>query len=119
MIIANQNGNIACTQGGESMAGFKRAIEKGYTDPDDIGVLDSTAHMLKFMNFQEMYFQNNFGPEFDVKPRPDLKNAPVFLKPERLEKVPEPGKPLFGKDMDKFVQEIALEIAGMLELEKK
>jgi threonine synthase len=119
MIIANQHGNIACTQGGESMAGFKRAIEKGYTDSEDIGVLDSTAHMIKFMNFQEMYFQDDFGPEFDVKPRPDLKNAPVFLKPERLEKVPEPGKPLEDKDMEKFVQEIAAEIAGILELEKK
>jgi threonine synthase len=119
MIIANQNGNIACTQGGESMAGFKRAIEKGYTDSEDIGVLDSTAHMLKFMNFQEMYFQNDFGPEFEVKPRSDLKNAPVFLKPDRLKKVPEPGKPLEDKDMEKFVQEITAEIAGILELEKK
>ena len=119
MIIANQNGNIACTQGGESMAGYKRAIEKGYTGPEDVGILDSTAHMLKFMNFQEMYFMNDFGPEFHVKPRPELKNAPVFLKPERLKKVPEPGKPLEGKDMEKFVQEITTEIAGILELEKK
>jgi threonine synthase len=48
-----------------------------------------------------------------------LKNAPVFLKPERLKKIPEPGKPLEGEDMEKFVQEISAEIAGILELEKK
>ena len=30
MMIANRNGNIACTQGGESMAGLSKAIAKGY-----------------------------------------------------------------------------------------
>jgi threonine synthase len=66
-----------------------------------------------------MYFLDNFGPEFDVKPKSELKSAPVFLKPERLKKIPEPGKPLEGEDMEKFVQEISAEIAGILELEKK
>jgi threonine synthase len=119
MIIANRNGNIACTQGGESMAGLKAAKENGYVGQDDVGILDSTAHMLKFIDFQEMYFQNNFNPEFRVKPKPELKNAPVFLHPDSLKKVPEPGKPLTGKDMDQFVLKISDEIAKILELERK
>jgi threonine synthase len=119
MIIANRNGNIVCTQGGESLAGLKKAVEKGYTGPGDVGILDSTAHMLKFLNFQEMYFQDSFGPEFDVKPRPDLKNAPILVKPENLDKFPEPGKPLQGEDMNTFVRGMAAEIAEILGLERK
>ena len=119
MIIANRNGNIACPQGGESMAGLRAAKAKGYVNPDDVGILDSTAHMLKFIDFQEMYFQNGFGPEFQIKPNPELKNAPLFLRPASLKKVPEPGKPLSGKDMDQFILKVSEEIARILELERK
>lgn len=119
MIIANRNGNIACTQGGESMAGFQKAIERGYVGSHEVGILDSTAHMLKFINFQEMYFKDDFDPEFQVQPRKELRNAPFFLKPEGLKKVPEPGKPLKGKDMERFIQKMTAEIAEILELEKK
>ena len=94
MIIANRNGNIACTQGGESMAGLRNAIQEGHVRSGEVGVLDSTAHMLKFLTFQEMYFHNTFGPEFDVRPRAELKNLPMLVKPEDLRKHPEPGKPL-------------------------
>ncbi|MFC1533750.1 threonine synthase [Thermodesulfobacteriota bacterium] len=119
MIIANRNGNIACTQGGESMAGLKKAVREGLVGQGEIGVLDSTAHMLKFLAFQERYFQNSFEPEFDVKPRQELKNAPLLVKPEKLERYPEPGNPLKGEDMKRFIQEMTSEIAGILNLEKK
>ena len=119
MIIANRNGNIACTQGGESMAGFKKAIQKGYVGSDETGVLDSTAHMLKFLPFQEMYFNDNFGPEFKVSPRSELKNAPILVKPEGVEKLPEPGQSLKEEDLKDFVREMALEIAKLLHLENK
>ena len=119
MITANRNGNIACTQGGESMAGLKRAIEKGFVGKSDVGVLDSTAHMLKFVSFQEKYFQDSFEPEFGVKPRQDLRNAPLLVKPKALRKFPEPGKPLNGEEMDLFIQETVGEIAKILELKKK
>lgn len=119
MIIANRNGNIVCTQGGESLAGLIKAIEKRYAAPGEIGILNSTAHMLKFVNFQEMYFQDRFAPQFEVHPKPELKNAPVLVRPERIGKYPEPGKPLGDKDMDQFVQEMTLEIAKMLGLEKR
>jgi threonine synthase len=57
------------------MAGLKRAIQEGFVDQGEVGILDSTAHMLKFITFQEMYFQNGFEPEFNVKPKSELKNA--------------------------------------------
>ncbi len=119
MIIANRNGNIACTQGGESMAGLRRAIERGYVGTEEVGVLDSTAHMLKFISFQDMYFQDSFDPEFQIRPRPELRNSPRLVKPEGLERFPEPGRPLVGEEMRRFVEETAAEIARLLKLEKR
>jgi threonine synthase len=119
MIIANRNGNIACTQGGESLAGLKKAVEEGHVHKGEIGILDSTAHMLKFLSFQEMYFTDSFGPEFDIKPRPELKNAPLLIKPKGLKKYPEPGKPLRGQEMEQFVSEMVAAIAAILGLEKR
>jgi threonine synthase len=119
MILANRNGNIACTQGGESMAGLRRALQEGHVHQGEVGILDSTAHMLKFISFQEMYFQDGFDPEFEVKPKPELKNAPVLIKPRSLKKFPQPGKPLEGEDMRLFIQETVAEIAEILGLEKK
>jgi threonine synthase len=119
MIIANRNGNIACTQGGESLAGLQKAVETGLVRSGEVGVLDSTAHMLKFALFQEMYFTDNFGPEFNVKPKPELKNAPIQVRSDNLSKYPEQGKPLSEADMQVFIQEMAKEIAGILDLKKK
>ena len=119
MIIANRNGNIACTQGGESLAGLIKAVQEGYVDSRETGVLDSTAHILKFAVFQEMYFNNSFGPEFNIKPRPELKNAPVDMLLKSISKHPLPGKPLKGKDMQAYVLEISAEIAKALDLEKR
>ena len=119
MMIANRNGNVACTQGGESMAGFRRALEKGFVRREETGILDSTAHMLKFITFQDMYFQDSFPPEFGVTPREELKNAPSLIKPQRLQKFPEPGKPLQGEEMEQFIHETVAEIARILNLKKR
>ncbi|MGD2126701.1 MAG: threonine synthase [Desulfobacteraceae bacterium] len=119
MITANRNGNIACTQGGESMAGLQKAIQRGYTGAGEVGVLDSTAHMLKFISFQEMYFQDSFDPEFKIRPRSELKNAPILVQPKNLKKFPQPGKPLQGDDMKQFIDKMVAEIARILRLERK
>jgi threonine synthase len=119
MIIANRNGNIACTHGGESMAGLIKAVQKGYAGPGELGILDSTAHMLKFVTFQEMYFQDSFAPDFNVKPRSELKNTPILVAPDNLKKFPEQGKPLQGEDMKQFIHETAAEIARILNLKIK
>ncbi len=119
MIIANRNGHIVCTQGGESLAGFKRAVEKGYVRKNEVGILDSTAHMLKFSIFQEMYFTDSFGPEFEVRPKPELKNAPIQVCPKSVQRFPSPGSPLTGRDLEVFIEGTAREIANILGLEKK
>jgi threonine synthase len=119
MMIANRNGNVACTQGGESMAGLRKAIEKGFVRRGETGILDSTAHMLKFVTFQDMYFQDTFPPEFGVTPRQELKNAPSLIKPEKLERFPQPGKPLQGEDMKRFIDETVAEIARILGLKRR
>ncbi|MCU0615451.1 MAG: threonine synthase [Desulfobacterales bacterium] len=47
-LIANKNGHIACPHGGECLAGIIEAKKAGLIASDDIAVLDSTAHALKF-----------------------------------------------------------------------
>jgi threonine synthase len=118
MILANRNGNIACTQGGESF-GLQKAVGARYVRPHETAVLDSTAHVLKFSIFQDMYFRDAFDPQFQVHPKEELKNKPISVRPETLTEYPEHGRPLSGQDMELFVRETALEIARILDLKKK
>ncbi len=76
MLLANRHGHISCTQGGECLAGLTRAMELDLLDKDELAILDATAHMLKFIGFQEMYFQDTFPPEYDIRPREQLINRP-------------------------------------------
>ncbi|MBW1836840.1 MAG: threonine synthase [Deltaproteobacteria bacterium] len=118
-LLANKNGHIACTHGGESLAGLVTAKDQGIIDKDDIAILNSTAHALKFSGFQDMYFEKSFPPEFEISPDPNLINSPVLIHPKDLEKVPAPGKPLKGNDFEKFVKRMSEEIAKYLNLEEK
>ncbi|MGD8880970.1 MAG: threonine synthase [Desulfobacterales bacterium] len=118
-ITANRNGHIACTHGGEALAGLVAAHRRGITDKNDVAVVKSTAHALKFAGFQEMYFDRQFPPEFNIKPDSDLINAPVYVHPDGLEHIPAPGKPLTGKDFEAFVRRVSEEIAGLLDLKKR
>ncbi|SNR78460.1 L-threonine synthase [Humidesulfovibrio mexicanus] len=79
MIEANRHGHIACTQGGECLAGARRAKELGLVSAQETLVLDATAHHLKFIGFQDMYFENSFPAEFGVTPRPELANRPKLV----------------------------------------
>lgn len=115
-ISANRNGHIACTHGGESLAGLLAAKNRGIVDSRDIAVLDSTAHAIKFAGFQEMYFEQKFPPDYNISPKQDLINAPIYVHPADLEKVPAPGRPLDGKDLERFVARMAEEISKMLDL---
>jgi len=117
-IVANRNGHIACTHGGESLAGLLVARARGIIDGQDIAVLDSTAHALKFAGFQEMYFEQKFPADYNISPRQDLINAPQYVCPDDLDQVPAPGKPLEGEALQCFVNRMAEEIAGLLNLKK-
>jgi threonine synthase len=77
MLTANRHGHIACTQGGECLAGLLRAKELGLMENNELAVLDATAHSLKFMGFQEMYFQNQLPPEYEIKIKDEMCNQPV------------------------------------------
>ena len=118
-LLANRNGHIACTHGGESLAGLLTAKKRGIIDEQDIAILDSTAHAIKFAGFQEMYFEQRFPPDYKISPQQALINSPVYVHPADLDKVPAPGRPLAGKDFEHFVQRMAEEISRMLDLKKK
>jgi threonine synthase len=118
-LTANRHGHIACTHGGESLAGLKRAKANGYVSADEVAIVDSTAHALKFSGFQEMYFSDGFPDEFEVTPKAELQNAPIYVHPQELEAVPAPGKPLRGEAFQRFVSAVAGEIAGQLALKRR
>jgi len=117
-LTANRNGHIACTHGGESLAGLVEARRLNFLEEDDIAIIDSTAHALKFMGFQELYFENRFPEEFNITPDPALGNAPVFIHPADLDKVPAPGTPIEGEEFKRFVRRVSAEIAKDLGLKK-
>jgi len=78
-VTANRHGHIACTQGGECLAGLIRAKELGLVSAKDMAVLDSTAHILKFAGFQDMYFRNAFPADYEITPDAALSNMPHVL----------------------------------------
>ncbi|MCC8195048.1 MAG: pyridoxal-phosphate dependent enzyme, partial [Deltaproteobacteria bacterium] len=110
MIQANRHGHIACTQGGETLAGLKAALHHGLMREGETAVLDSTAHALKFMDFQTMYFSNAFPADYEVKPDPALANAPrLVIGEDKKTALPE----------TEFVQAAADAVADALGLAKR
>ena len=118
-LTANRNGHIACTHGGESLAGLKVALDNGFVGSSETAIVDSTAHALKFSGFQDMYFQNRFPDGFAVRPDQTLVNQPRYIHPEHLKQVPAPGKPLNEKAFTTFVNAISQQIAAELGLKKR
>ena len=110
MLLANRHGHIACTQGGESFAGMLAAREHGLLSDKDFCVLDSTAHALKFIDFQNMYFTDSFSPAFGVTPKAEYCNAPALLMKEADRA---------GLDEQQFVKKSAGIIAERLNLSEK
>jgi threonine synthase len=66
-----------------------------------------------------MYFEQQFPPEFKIKPQTELINTPSYIHPKDLKRVPAPGKPLNEKDFKIFIGRVSEEIAGLLELKKR
>ncbi len=117
-LTANRHGHVSCTHGGECLAGMVSAVETGLISGTESVVLDSTAHALKFSGFQEMYFEDRFPEEYEVTPKPELINAPELVRPADVDQVPEPGRPLFGEPLTRFVNRTSEEIANRLDLKK-
>ena len=110
MIQANRHGHIACTQGGECLAGLLNAHALGLIGGDEHAVLDATAHSLKFAGFQDMYFNDAFPPEYGVTPDKSLANRPELLLPESARQ---------GRDMAEFARLGAEAVVERLGLKRK
>ncbi|HVN71477.1 MAG TPA: threonine synthase [Desulfomonilia bacterium] len=80
MLTANRHGHVVCTQGGESVAGLKKALREKLIPASGRFVIDSTSHQLKFASFQQLYFDDAFDPEYGITTKEELKNKPVTLK---------------------------------------
>jgi threonine synthase len=119
MLTANRCGHIACTQGGESLAGLVAARREGVIGGNEVAVIDSTAHHLKFVGFQQMYYEDSFPAEFQVRPKKRLQNRPQEVIPKGLKRLPGPGAPLPPEEMRAFVDKCADEIAKRLGLKKR
>ncbi len=79
MLEANRYGHVVCTQGGESIAGLRKARVQGLVKPGQTVVVDSTSHQLKFSNFQQMYFENRYPAEYEITPQEKFINKPIVL----------------------------------------
>lgn len=115
MLVANRNGHIACTQGGECLAGIRKAVAEGKVDRNRRAILDSTAHALKFAVFQEKYFSDSFEPEFEVVPKSELRNAPLSINLPDF--VPSPAAGKLGPDeFGRYVRYASGAVAELLGL---
>jgi threonine synthase len=119
MLMANRNGHVACTQGGECLAALKKAAGEGKITSARMAVLDATAHALKFAMFQEKYFSNTFEAQFEVVPSKALQNAPLLVEPSGDVPCPKAGQPLEQVEFQAFVEYEAAAIAEILGLESR
>jgi threonine synthase len=117
MLFANRNGHIACTQGGECLAGLRRAVAENKVDTKRTAILDATAHALKFAVFQDKYFFDTFEPEFEVVPKPEMQTVPFRLN--LPDSVPNPAKgELNPEQFQEFVEYTSSSIAEILDLKQ-
>lgn len=115
MILANRAGLTICTQGGEGLAGLREARRRRLIDPGERAVVDSTAHALKFAEFQARYFQDSLQDGFEVVADPKLINRPQDISPAGVA-WPESGKTQAPGERKAYVQAAARDIALALGL---
>ena len=115
-LLANQNGHIACTQGGESLAGLAAAVKQKIISEDETAIIDATAHAMKFSGFQELYYERGFPEAYNIVSKPELINAPQLIMPDDKNNVPGQGSPLDRKNFDIFANDISQKIAEKLNL---
>jgi threonine synthase len=113
---ANRNGHIACTHGGECLAGLAAARRRGIVSADEVAVVDSTAHALKFSGFQELYFADAFPSGYGIQANPTMVNAPTLVNPPPGIDTPTADTPLQGDALQRFIDATVLEIARRLSL---
>ncbi|MBU1341016.1 MAG: threonine synthase [Proteobacteria bacterium] len=115
-LIANKNGHIACTQGGECLAGLVKALEINIVHKGETAILDATAHAIKFSEFQDLYFKSKLPKAYEIEPDPANINLPSFIQPDNPNLTPSQEKRLGEKDFQLFVKDISEKIAKRLNL---
>ncbi len=113
---ANRNGHIACTQGGECLAGLVRAVKQGIVTRDETAIVDATAHSMKFSGFQDLYYTQSMPKAYGITSKSELINTPQLILPKDTQKVPAQGAPLSDDDFKTFARDIAGRIASELNL---
>lgn len=117
-LTANRNGHIACTQGGECLAGLVKAVDKRIVTEKECAVLDATAHAIKFSGFQDRYFQENLFEEYGISSQSNLINQPMLVQPKDPQRVPAQGAPLSDEAFNGFARDICDKIADTLALSR-
>lgn len=115
-ITANKNGHIACTQGGECLAGLVKAFKQNIVTKQETAILDATAHAIKFSEFQESYFNQQIHKEYKIDPDFNNINQPALILPDDPKRIPSQTKRLPKDDFEKFVKNISDKIAERMDL---
>ncbi len=115
-LTANQNGHIACTQGGECLAGMVQAKALDLVDESETVILDATAHAIKFSGFQDLYFKGELANGYGISSDSRFINLPDFVSPDNPELIPSQETPLGSSQFQEFVKDVSKKIATRLGL---
>lgn len=115
-LLANKNGHIACTQGGECLAGLVEALKKNIVTNNETAILDATAHAMKFSNFQDLYFKSQIPEDYKIDPDLNNINQPSLILPDDPTIIPSQKNRLGEKNFQNFIKDISGKIAKRLDL---
>lgn len=118
MILANRSGLTICTQGGEGLAGLRVALAQGLVTEEERAVIDSTAHALKFSEFQNAYFEDKLTVGYEVKAKTGLVNRPQDISPSGVP-LPMAGQTQTPADRALYVAAASRDIAEALGLKAR
>ena len=115
-LLANKNGHIACTQGGECLAGLVEALKKNIVTNNETAILDATAHAMKFSNFQDLYFKSQIPEDYKIVTDVNNINQPSLILPDDPTIIPSQKNRLGEKNFQNFIKDISGKIAKRLDL---
>ncbi len=115
-LLANKNGHIACTQGGECLAGLVLALKKNIVTNKETAILDSTAHAIKFSEFQDLYFKSQMPEDYKIITDLNNINKPCLILPDDPDIIPSQKNRLGQENFKKFIKDISDKIAKKLDL---
>ncbi len=115
-LLANKNGHIACTQGGECLAGLVEAFKKNIVTNNETAILDATAHAIKFSDFQDLYFKSQIPEDYKIDPDLNNINQPSLILPDDPTIIPSQKNRLGEKNFQNFIKDISGKIAKRLDL---